>query len=445
MQDFFISYNSADEHWAEWIAWQLEEAGYSVIIQAWDFKAGENFVLEMQQAAAGCERTIAVLSTNYLNALYTQPEWAAAFAQDPTGEKRTLIPIRIQPCDLKGLQKAIIYIDLVGLKEEEAKNRLLSKIKTERAKPTIEPMFPGDRTPAKRQISKEPKYPGKKRSAINRFRLKRRSTSEVRSKLKQDGKATETMKATWIGAIALILTAIVAGLFTLTPMLCNKRIIDFELNGNHFHPNSIITIKIKGAPSIKNNDLVILLDSCPLDYCLEKKSDHWEFNPMKCNLPDELLKDGKHELSLRLANTEGDKKYIIYFDAEAPAFALEKTVESDESATFKGITADRGTLPEDTINVDILLWNGDRYERTELPVNKYVNKSGQTVWGFQANVKRIPKLEQTDPNFSETFCRIQVNDKAKNIASYELPYAQVFARGVSRTLIGDTEILMGSQ
>jgi len=29
MKDFFISYNSADRTWAEWIAWQLEEAGYT--------------------------------------------------------------------------------------------------------------------------------------------------------------------------------------------------------------------------------------------------------------------------------------------------------------------------------------------------------------------------------------------------------------------------------
>ena len=30
MKDFFISYNSADQQWAEWIAWQLEEAGYKI-------------------------------------------------------------------------------------------------------------------------------------------------------------------------------------------------------------------------------------------------------------------------------------------------------------------------------------------------------------------------------------------------------------------------------
>ena len=37
MKGFFVSYNKADRAWAKWIAWQLEETGYSTVIQAWDF------------------------------------------------------------------------------------------------------------------------------------------------------------------------------------------------------------------------------------------------------------------------------------------------------------------------------------------------------------------------------------------------------------------------
>ena len=81
MKDFFISYTKADKAWAEWIAWTLEEAGLSVIIQAWDFRPGGNFVLDMQRAASETEKTIVVLSPAYLEAEYTQPEWAAAFAE----------------------------------------------------------------------------------------------------------------------------------------------------------------------------------------------------------------------------------------------------------------------------------------------------------------------------------------------------------------------------
>jgi TIR domain len=50
MSDFFVSYTKPDEAWAEWISWVLEEAHFSVIMQAWDFGAGGNFVLEMQRA-----------------------------------------------------------------------------------------------------------------------------------------------------------------------------------------------------------------------------------------------------------------------------------------------------------------------------------------------------------------------------------------------------------
>ena len=54
--------------------------------QAWDFRPGSNFVLEMQRAASEAERTITILSPAYLNASYNQPELAAAYVQDPTGE-----------------------------------------------------------------------------------------------------------------------------------------------------------------------------------------------------------------------------------------------------------------------------------------------------------------------------------------------------------------------
>ncbi len=91
MKDFFISYSSTDQQWAEWIAWCLEEEGYTSVLQAWDFRPGSNFILEMHKAAADAKRTIAVLSPNYLNSPYTQSEWATAFVQDPTGAKKALL------------------------------------------------------------------------------------------------------------------------------------------------------------------------------------------------------------------------------------------------------------------------------------------------------------------------------------------------------------------
>jgi hypothetical protein len=157
MKDFFISYNKKDRAWAEWIAWHLEEAGYTTVLQDWDFRPGSNFVLKMQQATIEAQRIIAVLSPDYLNALYTQPEWAAAFAQDPTGDKGTLLPIRVRECGLKGLLAPIIYIDLVGLEESRAKDNLLTGVKGGRGKPELPPAFPREDHQLR---GEQPPFPG---------------------------------------------------------------------------------------------------------------------------------------------------------------------------------------------------------------------------------------------------------------------------------------------
>jgi hypothetical protein len=142
MHDFFVSYNSADRSWAEWIAWQLEEAGYTTIIQAWDFRPGSNFVLEMQRAATEGARTLAILSPEYLSALYTQPEWTAAFTQDPTGQQGKLLPVCVRACALTGMLRAIVYIDLVELSEAAAREALLAGVSGGRVKPQTPPSFP---------------------------------------------------------------------------------------------------------------------------------------------------------------------------------------------------------------------------------------------------------------------------------------------------------------
>ena len=158
MKDFFISYTGNDRTWAEWVAWVLEEAGYSVVIQAWDFRVGGNFVLDMQRATVEATRTIAVLSSLYLEKSFPQPEWAAAFAQDPTSQERKLIPVRVEDCNPPGLLRQIVYVDVFNCDEAEAQQRLLSAVKDGRMKPEQKPRFPGNAS--ERQIPEHVTFPG---------------------------------------------------------------------------------------------------------------------------------------------------------------------------------------------------------------------------------------------------------------------------------------------
>jgi hypothetical protein len=117
-------------------------------------------VLEMQEAAAACERTIAVLSPHYLSSKFTAAEWAAAFAADPTGKNHTLVPVQVAPCELQGLLGPIVYIDLVDLDETMACDRLLSSIRETRAKPKVAPGYPGSHIPVKLPPTERPEFPG---------------------------------------------------------------------------------------------------------------------------------------------------------------------------------------------------------------------------------------------------------------------------------------------
>ena len=156
MTDFFISYTGVDRAWAEWIAWQLQAAGYTVVLQAWHFDPGTNFVQAMQQASMNATRTIAVLSPDYFTARFTQSEWQAAFVQDPTGEKGLLLPVRVRRCDPPGVLAALVYIDLVGLAEDAAQEKLLTGVRGSNS-PTTAPSFPGA---SSRTVPTRPRFPG---------------------------------------------------------------------------------------------------------------------------------------------------------------------------------------------------------------------------------------------------------------------------------------------
>ena len=151
-KDFFVSYTGADVGWAEWIAWILVEAGYTVHVQSWDFVPGNNWAAQMQEGTRA-ERTIVVLSEAYITGSeFGAAEWQSAFRDDPQGAKRKLIPIRIENCERPGLLAPLVGFDVFGVDEASAKKRVLNGIAAAlsgSARPTSKPSFPGaDAKPA---------------------------------------------------------------------------------------------------------------------------------------------------------------------------------------------------------------------------------------------------------------------------------------------------------
>ncbi|AGZ43449.1 FxSxx-COOH system tetratricopeptide repeat protein [Actinoplanes friuliensis] len=143
--DFFLSYTQADRAWAEWIAWLLEEDGYTVLVQAWDFVPGTNWIRQMQQGTAESARTIALLSPDYLTSVYGGAEWQAAWAADPDGKDQKLLTVRVSTCERPGLLAGVVGIDVFDTTEPVARTRIQKMVGRAikgRSKPDTPPAFP---------------------------------------------------------------------------------------------------------------------------------------------------------------------------------------------------------------------------------------------------------------------------------------------------------------
>lgn len=143
MKDFFISYTSSDEQWAEWVEGALKEAGFTTVCMLRDFPPGSNFIVKMHRASSECRRTVLILSPAYLESDYTLIEWAAAAVEDPTGRRGKLLPVRVEECKPTGLMGPMVYCDLVGLEENEARERLLGGARAGGTVDETPPAFPG--------------------------------------------------------------------------------------------------------------------------------------------------------------------------------------------------------------------------------------------------------------------------------------------------------------
>lgn len=129
MKDFFVSYTGTDINFATWVAEVLESENYSVIIQAWDFRPGDNFVTKINESLKECKKLIVILSDSYLKSKWCEAEWTVKLAEQIRLNERRIIPIRIAPVNLEGLLSPIVYIDIVDKTEEDAQNEILAGVK----------------------------------------------------------------------------------------------------------------------------------------------------------------------------------------------------------------------------------------------------------------------------------------------------------------------------
>jgi hypothetical protein len=102
-----------------------------------------------------------VLSDHYFGSDFTLAEWSARLAQDPAAREDRLVPVKVGLLTGETILGPLVYADLTECDEEEARQRLLGRVKkavdaSYRDKPGLRPGFPGG---PPRQVPERPAFP----------------------------------------------------------------------------------------------------------------------------------------------------------------------------------------------------------------------------------------------------------------------------------------------
>ncbi|MFC8350763.1 FxSxx-COOH system tetratricopeptide repeat protein [Streptomyces sp. NPDC057280] len=120
---WFISHAGADRAWAEWVAWQLLEAGLEVELDCWDWGAGDSFIAKMN-AALEHGRMLALYSPDYFDPeRFTLLEYEAMLAM-----REKITPVRIADVTPPPVLRPLIASDLFGLDDQAAREALLRAV-----------------------------------------------------------------------------------------------------------------------------------------------------------------------------------------------------------------------------------------------------------------------------------------------------------------------------
>lgn len=152
--DLFLSYVAENRMWADWIESVLTRAGFRVVPKDVSAERAPNTAAGDTLGGAGltvdtAARTVVLLSSAYLKSARAVDVWERAAAEDPTGGRRQLVPLRVGDVRLSTPYIDRNPVDLFRLDEVHATTALLRAVERPMALPdsVASASAPGPRFP----------------------------------------------------------------------------------------------------------------------------------------------------------------------------------------------------------------------------------------------------------------------------------------------------------
>ncbi|MEM6866797.1 MAG: SUMF1/EgtB/PvdO family nonheme iron enzyme [Cyanobacteria bacterium P01_C01_bin.121] len=127
VKDVFISYTSADQAWAEWLAWVLEENDYTVETQSLASKQADNFSQVIREAGREHQQVLLVVSEALLKA---DDASSSPISSNINLGSAFLVPVEVDDCEPPEYIADLKSISLVEKTEVEAEQTLLGAMQT---------------------------------------------------------------------------------------------------------------------------------------------------------------------------------------------------------------------------------------------------------------------------------------------------------------------------
>jgi tetratricopeptide (TPR) repeat protein len=145
-QGIFLTYSAADERWASWIREELERAGHQLLADTSGLVAGSRRRLELEAELAQARAVLALVSPDYLALLRGRSLRDLLSPSDA-------VAVLVRECEQSPALDGFEVVDLVGLDEKAARERVLQAAKRLGSQPTAPPLkrvrapFPGSLPP----------------------------------------------------------------------------------------------------------------------------------------------------------------------------------------------------------------------------------------------------------------------------------------------------------
>lgn len=137
--DFFISHAGGDSAWAEWVDQVLRRSGYTTITDLYEFKAGENFILLMEDALKRADKLLLIWSPRAKDRHMVEVEWSGVMAH----HRNRIIPIIVEECEVPAVLRATLHVNLTEFSDGPAASEALVGALQGRVRPTETVEYPG--------------------------------------------------------------------------------------------------------------------------------------------------------------------------------------------------------------------------------------------------------------------------------------------------------------